>query len=287
MPKIYLVIVTILFLASCKKSDLEVVPANEPPPDNTVSDVTVENYITRTYILVLGREPGNMEFTQAHDMLTAGKLDSASRWNFVASVFEDYDYLINVYNQNRVDLLNNVDTAEFTQSILIYTYYLADSSQILLWPALQYQLDRMVLMRNAFGQFLAGTIQVDELHRRMCNNDIYDQLNMGSANFVISTFQHLINRNPTVAEQQSGVSMVDGNYATLFLQSGASKEDYLNIFLHSANYFEGQVILLYSKYLNRVPTTLEMADGASKYSSTHDYTLVQKQILTSDEFIGL
>lgn len=287
MSKLYLAFFFLLILNSCTKSELEIVPDNEPPTDSTIADVTIENYITRTYILVLGREPDSMEFESAHNQLSTGHLDSTSRWNFVTSVFNDADYRVNVYNQNRVDLLNNVDTAEFTQSIVIWTYYLSDSSQILLWPLLQYQLDRMILMRDAFGQYVSGTIQIDELHRRMCNNDVYDQLNMGSANFVISTFQHLINRNPTMAEQQSGVSMIDGNYATLFLQSGSSKEDYLDIFLQSPNYYEGQVFLLYLKYLHRDPNTLEMADGASKYSATQDYTFVQKEILTSDEFIGL
>jgi hypothetical protein len=108
---------------------------------------------------------------------------------------------------------------------------------------------------------------------------------MGSANFVISTFQNLISRNPILTEQQSGVSMVDGNNAILFLQSGSSKNDYLNILTQSSNYYEGQVILFYNKYLNRTPNSIEMADGTQKYISTDDYTAVQRDILATDEFI--
>jgi hypothetical protein len=104
---------------------------------------------------------------------------------------------------------------------------------------------------------------------------------------VISTFQNLINRNPTTSEQQSGISIVEGNNAVIFLQAGSSKNDYLNIITHSSNYYEGQVVFLYQKYLNRLPNTLEMAAGTSKYQSTGDFTAVQYDILASDEFIGL
>ena len=51
-----------LIFSSCKKSELEQVPYNEAPADSTISNVTIENYITRTYILTLGREPDSSEF---------------------------------------------------------------------------------------------------------------------------------------------------------------------------------------------------------------------------------
>jgi hypothetical protein len=81
--------------------------------------------------------------------------------------------------------------------------------------------------------------------------------------------------------------MVEGNNSILFLQAGSSKENYLDIMTGNSNYFEGQVILMYQKYLNRVPTTSEMTEGTLKYSSTEDYSIVQKDILATDEFIGL
>jgi DNA-binding beta-propeller fold protein YncE len=110
---------------------------------------------------------------------------------------------------------------------------------------------------------------------------------MGSTNFVISTFQNLISRNPILSEQQSGVSMVDGNNAVLFLQSGSSKNEYLNILTQSSSYYEGQVIQFYKKYLNRIPNSVEMADGTQKYITTDDFTAVQRDILATDEFIDL
>lgn len=281
------VLLCVLALASCKKEELVTVDNNIPPEDYTIEPVVVENYINRTYILTLGREPDETEFSTSRQALLNSGVDSASRQNFLESVFSDPSYLPAVYNQNKIDLLNNVDTAEFTNWINIFEFLLQDSTNITSWPALQQQQDRLIELRNAFPAFINGTIGVDELQRRMCNNYLYDQINMGAANFVISTFQHLINRNPTISEQQNGINMVGGINAVLFLQAGSNQNDYLNILTHSSNYFESQVVLLYHKFLNREPITEEMLSGTQKYSSTGDYTAVQRDILATNEFIGI
>jgi hypothetical protein len=287
MRQLYPILLLIILLASCKKSEIDLIDSNEPPVDETIAQVTIENYITRAYILVLGREPDSVEYVYADQLLSSANLDSISRKTFVDSLFADPDFRPNVYNENRINLLNNVDTADFANWIFIFQLFLSDTTYQIQWPIYQMEADRMTSLRNAYSEFVSGSISIDELQRRMCNNYLYDQINMGSANFVISTFQNLINRNPTISEQQSGISMVEGNNAILFLQSGNSKDDYLDIFTHSNSYFEGQVILYYQKYLNRTPTSVEMSDGAVAYSASGDFTLVQKNILTTDEFIGL
>ncbi len=287
MRFIFLFFSIILIFTDCKKSEIEQVPNNEAPRDTTITLVTIENYITRTYILTLGREPDSTEFNSAKSLFTETNLDSMSRQIFLDSVFNSADYRPHVYEENRIALLDNADTAEFSNWIYLFQLFLQDTTYQLQWPYFQYELDRLILMQNAFPEFVNDSIEIDELQRRMCDNYIYDQINMGAANFVISTFSNLLNRNPTSSEQQSGISMVNGNNEILFLQSGSSKDDYLNIFINSSDYFEGQVIFLYLKYLNRVPGTVEMADGTLKYSTTKDYTAVQRDILSTDEFIGI
>lgn len=287
MQKLFSVLLVIALFGSCKKSEIDLITPNEPPPDNTIAAVTIENYITRAYILALGREPDSVESSHASNLLINNGLDSISRRIFVDSIFSDADYLPNLYHENKINLLNNVDTADFTNWTFIFQLFLSDTTYQPLWPFYQYEADRMIALQSAYNEFVTGVIKIDELQRRMCNNYLYDQINMGSANFVTSTFQNLINRNPTMAEHQAGISMVDGNNAVLFLQAGSSKNDYLDIFTHSNDYFEGQVIFLYLKYLLRPATTIEMSEGSNKYETTGDYTSVQKDILTTDEFIGL
>lgn len=287
MKKFFLILSLVGFLQSCKKETLETIPDNKAPNDLTVELTTIERYITRTYILALGREPDSLEALNAKTNFVNSDLDSTSRENFVNSIFTDPAYLPNLYEQNKINLLNNVDTAEFTFWIGIFNNILLDTSAMFQWPYIQFEVDRLILMQSAYDEFTSGSIDIRELHKRMCNNYIYDQINMGSANFVISTFQHLINRNPTNAEQVNGITMIEGNNSIIFLEIGESKSDYLNILTNASNYNEAQVVLLYGKYLNRLPSGYEMSTGTQLFSSTNDYTAVQKAILSSNEFIGI
>lgn len=284
---ILLPLIILLLFSSCKKEELVTVKNNTAPPDGTIEAVVIENYINRAYILTLGREPSSSQFSFAKNLLLAANLDSSSQKIFLDSLFADPDYRKQVYNQNKINLLNNADTAEFSNWINIFQFFLQDSTYMFQWPLLQFEIDRLVLLRNAYPQYVQKSIQEEELQRRMCNNYLYDQINMGSANFVITTFQQLLNRNPTLSEQASGVSMVEGNNAILLLQAGASKNDYLTIITASTNYYEAQVVLLYRKLLNRIPDTQEMAAGTDLYKNTGDYTAVQRKIISSNEFIGL
>lgn len=277
----------LLVFGSCEKTEQETISGNTPPPDQTIEEVTIRNYVTRSYILTLGREPDATEFQSAVTLLLQTRMDSLSRQQFLNDVFDDPDYLRHLYDEQRIDLLNNVDTSEFTFWIGIFNALLQDSSNLFQWPYIESEIDRMERLQEAYGLFVNETIDIDELQRRMCDNYLYDQINMGTANFVISTFQHLINRNPTQAEQSSGISMVEGNNSILFLTAGASKPDYLNIITGTGNYYEGQIIRLYQKFLNRLPNSQEMALATSRYQSTQDYTSVQRDLLSSDEFIGI
>jgi len=125
------------------------------------------------------------------------------------------------------------------------------------------------------------------MQKRCINNYIYDQINMGAANFVISSFLHFLNRAPTTNELTQGENMVNGQPGTLFLQVGQSKPDYLLIFFSSLNYYEGEAVLLYNKYLFRNPSSVEMSNAATKYQSTLDYIQMQKDILSTNEYIGI
>ncbi len=287
MKNFFSIIVLLVLFQSCKKETLETIVDNKPPNDFTIDSTTIQRYITRSYILTLGREPDSIEALNAESSLISNGVDEASRTAFINSIFTSDSYLPNLYEQNKFNLLNNADTSEFTLWIAIFNNILNDTTVIFQWPYIQFEVDRLILLQSAYDEFMDGTIEIPELHRRMCNNYIYDQINMGSANFVISSFQHLINRNPTASEQISGINMVENNNSFLFLQAGESKVDYLNILTNSSSYYEAQVVLLYEKYLFRDPTSYEMASGTQLFLSTNDYTAVQKVILTSNEFIGI
>ena len=81
--------------------------------------------------------------------------------------------------------------------------------------------------------------------------------------------------------------MVDGFEDVIFLQTGYDKDDFITIFFDANNYFEGQVRDLYLRYLFREPTSVEMSDKASAYKNSLNYKQLQKDILSTDEYIGL
>ncbi|MEP7264381.1 MAG: hypothetical protein ABI772_07785 [Bacteroidota bacterium] len=284
---LYMVFPVLIALSGCTKYEEVIVPGNVPPPDPTVSSSIYEDYINRSYILTMGREPDSSELQHDLDVLHNGSLSAASRDTFATGVFADADFRTHEYEDNHFELLRETDTLDMYIMLINFDQYLADTANMIAWPYVQLLRDRLQLAYDARKDFVAGTINLKEVHHRLVNNVFYDELNMGSQNFVLAVFQQLINRNPTQNELASGVAMVDGNNAVLFLQSGNTKDDFLNIVFNSNNYYEGQVIKAYQKYLLRIPDTYEMDNGTHNYAVTQDYVRIEKDLIKTNEFVGL
>lgn len=102
------------------------------------------------------------------------------------------------------------------------------------------------------GEFFDG-ISIREIQRLLVNNYIYGQINMGVDNFVLSIFQHFMIRKPTFYELRESKKMLSGNQGVLFTRLGSSKDDFLDIFFSSTNYFEGQVRYWHIKIMHEEP----------------------------------
>jgi hypothetical protein len=125
------------------------------------------------------------------------------------------------------------------------------------------------------------------MNRRCLDNNFYDEINMGSLNFVLACFQNLLLRNPTEYELEQGTRMVDGFNGVVFLQAGQSKRDFQDLFINSKDYAEGQVKILYNRFLFRLPDSEEMASLAEVYQNENDYKNLIAKILETDEYAGL
>lgn len=272
---------------SCKKTEVETITGNQVPPDYTVENKVYENYITKTYILVLGREPDTTEFQSAMDVLKDANLSDSSRQVFLDEVFGDPGYKHRQFQKWNSELLNNLDTSEIGFFLFLFDQQLNDTTYQFAWPALQYEKDRLQQLQQAGNLYVNGTISVSELQSRMLNSYFYDQINMGNLNFVIASFKQLLNRYATDQEKTNGVSMISGNNAVLLLQSGNGKGDYLDILTRSDDYYEGTIVRLYNDFLFRDPESLEMSVAAIRYRDTGDYEQAQKDILSTNEFIGI
>lgn len=276
-----------LIISGCKKEETVTVSGNNAPVDNTISELKIENYVNKTFISVLGREPQSIELKYyKQEFLTKG-FSVDQRKIFIDDVIDIADYRVHLYGINHSAILQNMDTNEYSQFISIYQILLSDTTYYAFWNIIIFEQNRLKALQQFTDPWLNGTKKISDMHRLMVYNYFYDQINMGSLNYVNTVFQQFLKRNPTQYEQTSGVAMVDGQAAILLGKTGATKEDFNDIIFSSADYYEGAVRELFQRFMFREPTNLELSTLTQKYKSQQNYEDIEKEILTMDEFAGI
>ena len=277
---------SVLVISSCTKIEDLLIGGNTLPPDYTIENTTIENYINKLYISTIGREPTDTEFSTDFDILRSTNLSQSNREIVIDGLLNKAEYYNNLFILESEHLLLGADTADINQNIHVLNVLLSNSQGL---DSIYFaeNLARMMKLQEVLPGLVNGTILNIEMHKRMVDNSFYDEINMGTENFVVSMFQNFINRYPTMSELQSGKTMVDGGNASIFLVSGNKKADFINIFLESDEYFTGQTNILFNRYLFRAPTSEESINFSLDYINTQDYQLLQSRILSSNEFIGL
>lgn len=276
-----------ILVSSCKKDKEIIIGDNTPPPDSTVSNVVKENYVNKSYISVLGRKPTSSELAAGITILDQHNLSVADRNQVLDAIFSKPGYNQRLYDICIATLLNNLDTATITQNIYLFEYLLTQPQYASQWALIQAEKTKLELLKASVNDLNSGTISIIGMHKRFVNNFLYDQINMGTENFVLSVFQNFLYRYPTEEELIQGKQIVDGFEGVLFLQTGTVKDDFISIFFGCNNYFEGQVRDLYLRYLFREPSSVEMSDKAAIYKNSLNYKALQKAILSSDEYAGI
>jgi hypothetical protein len=145
MKQLTLFLLIGLALFSCTKEELVTISGNTPPRDTTVELETIENYITKTYILAVGREPDSSEFSLAKSDFVNNHINDITLGTFLNRVFASSDYLPHEYELNKINLLNDVDTSEFSLWIFIFDNALQDTTNQAYWQTIQFERDRMAL----------------------------------------------------------------------------------------------------------------------------------------------
>lgn len=284
---IFLFSLVLIVASGCKKDEI-IIDGNNPPPDSTISALVIENYVTKCYISLLGREPSQQEEAAAIATLKNGNLSVASRKQLLGVIIDNPAYYDKVLEYNAIKLINTpFDTLVIQEQLSLVQLVIQDPQYADYVDLLQSMIDNYELLLTTPEQFRNGAINMQEMHRRLVTNDIYDQINMGSFNFVLSMFNSFLFRDPTGDEHQSGIDMVDGLVSVIFYQTANTKEDFIHIFLHSDDYYEGQVRELYARYLFRDPTSEEQGYHAVRYKQSGNYERLQIDILSTNEFAGL
>ena len=277
---------SVLIISSCTKIEDVIVGDNTLPPDNTIENTTIETYINKLYISTIGREPIESEFTTNFITLREADISQESRELVIDGILNKDEYTGNLFKLECEHLLLGLDTADINLNIYVLTG-LRDMAQGLELLYFEDALERMLKLQEVLPGLGDGTISNMEMHKRMVNNNMYDEINMGTENFVISMFQSFMQRYPTTSELENGKFMVNDNNSSVFFIPGNGKEDFINIFIESDEYFTGQTNILFNRYLFRDPTSEESINYSLDYINSQDYKLLQRRILSTNEFIGL
>ncbi|MEM7035683.1 MAG: hypothetical protein AAF570_01815, partial [Bacteroidota bacterium] len=256
---------------SCDRQKEVLVPDNTAPPDQTVSDVALESYINRVYISLLGRKPDDAEFAAGTTTLRADNLSQQNRIDFVDDVLARDAFDQHFFDLNFDFLLPATDTSQVAAQIFLFQLLLLNPDYEEEWDIMRDEKERLEGLLAIPTDLQSSAIDHVQALRRMSHNYFYDQINMGTQNFVIAMFQNFLLRYPTDAELEAAEQMVDGFSATVFLETGQSKLDFLDIFFQTADFYEGQVREVFNRLLFRVPDTEEMETNAVAFKNSGDY----------------
>jgi len=276
----------VLIISSCTKIEDVIVGGNTHPADPTIENTVIENYVNKLYISTIGREPTTSEFDTNFETLRGADLSQESREAVIAEILNKEEYYNNLFKIESANILNGVDTAMINERFDLYKYFLMNASG---FDSIYigYEFERLSVLKQALPDLNAGIITNTELYKRMVNNNFFDEINMGTENFVVAMFQHFLLRYPTGAEVENAKTMVDDGNATVFFETGNGKDDFISIFFSSDEYYTGQTSILFNRYLFRNPSSEESVNYSLDYINTDDYKNLQKRILSTNEFIGL
>lgn len=283
MNRLPLLLAAFLLLASCVKEEENVVPGKEIAPDPTISLVAQESYANRAYISLLGRKPDSSEKQAAMKLFETDECGPESRAAFVEGLMADEAFYWHVYKMMRRDLLEELDTATIRRDLERAREDLEERQDPPDWLIeREAQLTRLDELPN---RLIRGRITLAKAQARCVDSPYYHDINMGTENFVVSMFSNFFARYPSMHELESGKDMVDGDQAALFGQTGRTYERFIEIFLASDEYYEGQIRALYRRFMLREPTPAELAAEQPVYQADNDFVSLYKRLLTSDAYV--
>lgn len=293
-----LFLLAIVALTGCKK-DPQIILDNDPPYYGDVPTVLVRNYINRMYIDLIGREPLDIEMDADLQYLRDEDLSWESRDSLLRRLQLDtswiegdtsykHAYFHHFYEASKGRYIEGAPNSELQLQLgITYFSYIVDSLNGD-WVAVEQDKALIKKWRNILEsewKYREGQVEAWEMHSYMIDNPIYDQINMNTFNFINATFNDLFHRYPTDYEFFEAFDIIEYNQSgTIFGQAAQNKQDYIDILVHTREYYEGMIIWAYNALLARNPTTSETFKMMNKYYYDHDFQWVQRQIMATDEY---
>ncbi len=288
----------ILCVSSCKK-DPEIIVNNDAPYYAEIPTILLENYVNRLYIDLLGREPlddemiNDVQYLRDTDVTIDSRDSLLYKLQFDTTYIEGdssykFAYFHRMYEMMKVRLLEGASNAYISDDLNnFWNDYVKDSINGDLLSAnkklLEYNILKSVL--DSELEYYNNEIELNEIHRRMIYNSVYDKINMNTFNFINAAFDNLLFRYPTQYEFDEVYLMIEDNTAQVVLgSSGNNKEAFTHIICNTREFYEGVITWAYGTLLARNPTSEETDILMQKFYYDHDFQWVQRQIMQSDEY---
>jgi len=199
-------------------------------------------------------------------------------------------YFQKLYNDIKSRLIEGISDAEIQNEIGIISFAATLDSLAGNWESFQ----ENVTERNKLKGIIASRMElqnqeitIDEMHRRMMFNSVYDEINMNSFNFVNASFDNLYYRFPTQSEFDNAFSIIESNQpAIIFGQPAINKSDYLDILTSTGEFETGLTQWIFLSLLSREPSINESFDAVNNFHANNVISQIQLEILISDEYAG-
>ena len=294
---LYIILLAFSFFA-CEKETI-IIPNNNAPNYDEIPTILLENYVNRLYIDLIGREPLDEEMNLDVQFLRDNNVTIESRDTLISKLQFDTTYVEGdisyknayfhrLYEMVKVRMIEGASNAYIQNEMGIFLFfYEVDSlagnligahNNLINYYRLKDVIDSESMLYNNF-------IDIKEMHRRMLNNAIYDQINMNTFNFVNAAFDNLLFRYPTQNEFNCSYSMIEDEIPQIVLGfSGSNKDDLINIICNSREFYEGIIHWSYLTLLARVPSTIETDYLMNDFYITCDFHKLQRYIMKTDEY---
>lgn len=287
----------LLLCFSCTKRDItieqnhvnETIDDNTAPPFNGVSTIQIQNYINKAFIDLIGREAVPEEMNGAIAILEDNDLNDESKDALINYLMGQTDYYLRFWDKYSGQLLEG-STLEFVNQ-QVYLYQNAYDQAVMNGDEvsayyIQMELDQLSSIIPGLQLYAQRELDINDLFFRMINNPIYDDINMGSENLVISCFENLFKRSPTEEELEAGVIMVSGFATQLLFKEGNNKDDFLEIMTTVPEFYQGLTIDIYNQLLVRDPSSEEMVFATNVLQAQKDYREIQRMVMKTEEYQG-
>ncbi|MBO6517662.1 MAG: hypothetical protein JJ975_14040 [Bacteroidia bacterium] len=288
-----------LFQVSCKETEDRTIENNTALGPHRISTIKIEGYVNRLFIDLVGRSPLETELARETNFLKDAQLSVTAREELIVKlqsdtteVIGDSSYAI-AYNQRLYDImksrmLEGAEDGEFSAlaSNARFTLNKArlNGDSIGVYKAME-KIERNMAVINGKRELRKGNITINQLFARMMDNEIYDEINMNTFNFVNASFDDLFFRFPSQNEFDIAYAIIANNEpGGLFGGFASTKKGYCQLLTESDEFYEGLIQWTYNTLLARSATTQEVVNHFENLVLTGDFKQLQKEILRTDEY---